>query len=254
MGLEAVTFISDFNTSWPLSTDKRRQGDDHLRAIKLGVKNTFPNITGPVTATQAQLNSIPESFTEILAEILLHLEPAGSIKQWDLVNKPTLPPGWVECMGQTVSGYGTVPDMRDKFIVGRGSTYTHGTTGGNDSVASSASGGHTPVIEGTALTSAHIPAHDHALYVFETGSSSDANNFGTTNSKGLAGNTDGTYAYRTTTTVTAGAQKLVQNTGAAATAHGHTASAVADHTHTVATIPPYYTSIFIVKVTEYEAP
>jgi hypothetical protein len=56
MGVETFVYIDDFNVNWPLSTDKRRFGDDHLRGIKLGVKNTFPNIDGPVNPTPAELN------------------------------------------------------------------------------------------------------------------------------------------------------------------------------------------------------
>jgi microcystin-dependent protein len=225
-----------------------------LRNIKLAIKNTFPNITGEVTKTQAELNAIPANIGDVADEILLHLLPAGSIIQWDIVNKPVIPTGWVECNGQTVSGYGVVPDMRDRFVLSRGSTYTAGNTGGASSVTSGSDGGHTPTIQGTALTAAQIPAHDHSLYVWETGSSSDANNFGTVNAKGLAGNTDGTYGYRSATTVTAGAIKLVENTGAAASSHTHVADAVAAHTHSVATLPPYYVTVFLVKVTSYEAP
>jgi hypothetical protein len=46
MGLEAsVTKISDLNQSWPLSTDKRKEGDDHLRYIKVAVRSLL-TITG----------------------------------------------------------------------------------------------------------------------------------------------------------------------------------------------------------------
>lgn len=57
MSVETVTYISDLDYTQPLTTDQRKQGDDHLRNIKLALRQTFPNITGPVTATQAELNS-----------------------------------------------------------------------------------------------------------------------------------------------------------------------------------------------------
>lgn len=47
MGLETGTFISDLTTAWPLASDQKRQGDDHLRLIKTVVKNTLPNATKP---------------------------------------------------------------------------------------------------------------------------------------------------------------------------------------------------------------
>lgn len=57
MGLETVIYISDFVVTNPVgATDTKNTLDDHIRAIKTGVKNTFPNVTGAVTATQTELN------------------------------------------------------------------------------------------------------------------------------------------------------------------------------------------------------
>ena len=56
MGLETVTNIDDLVITNPLSTDARSQGDDHIRNIKLALKTDLPNITGVMTATQAELN------------------------------------------------------------------------------------------------------------------------------------------------------------------------------------------------------
>lgn len=57
MGLETVVYIDDLNSSWPLGTDNRSEGDDHLRNIKAAILATFPNITGAVSLTQTVLNS-----------------------------------------------------------------------------------------------------------------------------------------------------------------------------------------------------
>lgn len=57
MGLESATFINGLVESNPTSSDNANQGDNHLRLIKSTLKATFPNITGAVTATQADLNS-----------------------------------------------------------------------------------------------------------------------------------------------------------------------------------------------------
>lgn len=56
MALETGTYISDLVATNPTSTDPKSEGDNHLRLIKSTVKATFPNITGPVTVTQDQLN------------------------------------------------------------------------------------------------------------------------------------------------------------------------------------------------------
>lgn len=45
MGLETATFISGLTASWPVTSDKKAQGDDHLRLIKSVLQSTFPNAT-----------------------------------------------------------------------------------------------------------------------------------------------------------------------------------------------------------------
>lgn len=57
MTVETATYISDLNATYPTSTDSKSEGDNHLRLIKAAIKATFPNVTGPVTKTQAQLNA-----------------------------------------------------------------------------------------------------------------------------------------------------------------------------------------------------
>lgn len=59
MGLETFigTYIDGLNASNPVnSVDYVSQGDDHIRGIKLVLQNTFPNITGEVSATQTELD------------------------------------------------------------------------------------------------------------------------------------------------------------------------------------------------------
>lgn len=63
MTVEASTYINTLNASYPAATDPKSEGDDHIRAIKSAVKLTFPNVTGPVTATQAELNSVTDRVT-----------------------------------------------------------------------------------------------------------------------------------------------------------------------------------------------
>ena len=52
-------FIDDLVSSNPVgSTDEKKDGDDHIRGIKNVLKNSFPSITGAVTADQAELNKL----------------------------------------------------------------------------------------------------------------------------------------------------------------------------------------------------
>lgn len=45
MSLESGTYIQDLQQTNPPGTDKKKQGDDHLRLIKTVLKNTFPDST-----------------------------------------------------------------------------------------------------------------------------------------------------------------------------------------------------------------
>lgn len=60
MALETGTYISDLVVTNPPGTDPKSQMDDHLRLIKSTIKNTFPNVTGAVSKTQAELNSVTD--------------------------------------------------------------------------------------------------------------------------------------------------------------------------------------------------
>lgn len=81
MALEDLTgpdkYIDALVPANPFGTDPKSQGDDHLRGIKNVLKNTFPNVTGVVTATQDDLNK-----TEV---------PAGTTM---LFVQAAAPPGW----------------------------------------------------------------------------------------------------------------------------------------------------------------
>jgi microcystin-dependent protein len=127
MALESASFVSQLNSANPLSTDTVSQADDHLRLIKKVLVDTFPNLSSPVTATASQLNSPV---------------PAGFIGMWSGAIG-AIPSGWALCNGSN----GT-PDLRDRFIVGAGSTYAIGNTGGANSVT---------------LTEAQIPSHTHTI-------------------------------------------------------------------------------------------
>jgi len=57
MGLESATYISGLNASNPVgATDPKSQGDDHLRLLKSTILNTFPGITGAVSASHVELS------------------------------------------------------------------------------------------------------------------------------------------------------------------------------------------------------
>lgn len=60
MTVESVTYISDLDVNNPAGGDSISQGDDHIRNIKKSLKNTFPNVSEPVTATADEINRITD--------------------------------------------------------------------------------------------------------------------------------------------------------------------------------------------------
>lgn len=75
-----------------------------------------------------------------------YLCPVGMITMWSgsISNIPT---GWALCNGSN----GT-PDLRNRFIVGAGSTYSVGATGGSNTVA---------------LSISNMPSHNHDFYAYQ---------------------------------------------------------------------------------------
>jgi len=57
MALETGNYINSLNASNPAATDALAQADDHLRLLKLVLKQTFPALAGPVTATHTVINA-----------------------------------------------------------------------------------------------------------------------------------------------------------------------------------------------------
>lgn len=57
MALEnPISTIADLNPAFPNGSEKKSDGDDHLRNIKKAIKQTFPNVNAVINATPAELN------------------------------------------------------------------------------------------------------------------------------------------------------------------------------------------------------
>lgn len=82
MPLETASYISQLNVSNPLGSDPIAAGDDHIRLLKSTLKNTFPNINGPVTVTDEDLNTIPDLASKAYVDALAAAIPqTGRIVQ-----------------------------------------------------------------------------------------------------------------------------------------------------------------------------
>ncbi len=69
MALETVANIKDLVATNPVgATDPKSEGDDHIRNIKKALLADLPNITGPITATQVELN-LMDGVTSTTAEL-----------------------------------------------------------------------------------------------------------------------------------------------------------------------------------------
>jgi hypothetical protein len=58
MPVETFDYVDSLDPNNPQPFDSVSSGDDHIRGVKSTIKSTFPNITGPVTVTQDELNSL----------------------------------------------------------------------------------------------------------------------------------------------------------------------------------------------------
>ena len=111
--------------------------------INLGVVNKAgDNMTGFLTLNANPTQNLHAATKQYVEQYVSIANPfvTGMIMMWS-GTIATIPSGWVLCNGSN----GT-PDLRSKFIVGAGSIYAVGATGGADTVT---------------LTVDQMPAHDH---------------------------------------------------------------------------------------------
>jgi microcystin-dependent protein len=93
-------------------------------------------------------------------DIIAAGSPSGVIGIWS-GSEASIPSGWYLCNGQKMPTDVYTPDLRGRFIVGAGSHYSRGDTGGADTVTSAA----IITIAGHALTASEIPLHTHGSIV-----------------------------------------------------------------------------------------
>lgn len=170
-----------------------------------------------VTATAAQINTAM---------------PVGGIIIWS-GSAAAIPTGWLLCDGTN----GT-PNLRDRFVVGAGSTYAVNATGGAATVT---------------LAAANLPAHTHTVNITTGGQSVDHSHaFQPLALLGAGGGLDGRA-------ISGGAAQLgaaywpmlpVNQTGGSSNDHNH---AVNGNTGSIGSgtahenLPPYYALCYIMK-------
>jgi len=102
-------------------------------------------IAGNLYTSTTNTPNISVKSTAVATTAYVHnVMPTGAIIMY---SGNTIPFGWAICNGQTVNGVTTV-DLRDRFVVGAGTSYVSGETGGNSSVS---------------LTTTQMPSHSHDI-------------------------------------------------------------------------------------------
>lgn len=155
--------------------------------------------------------------------------PAGVIVMWSGASN-AIPTGWVLCDGNN-----NTPNLVDRFIVGAGSTYTVGATGGSNTVT---------------LTTAQMPSHTHKATLDLSGlttNSAGAHTHTYTYAKIIYDlcdneNSPGPMGTQTGTTSSAGAHTHTIS-GSGSVTNANTGSGSAHENR-----PPYYALCFIMKI------
>lgn len=170
--------------------------------------------------------------------------PSGGIIMWS-GSVASIPSGWVLC-----NGLNGTPNLQDRFVVGAGSSYGVGATGGQNAITSVPA--HTHGIGNITIaadgwhahngTTATVGDHQHTQDGYNRANSSANNNYttGTGTSSGNQGNQR--------TTGSAGAHSHTFTTdGAGSHSHGIYGDTGSAGAASVDTRPPYYALCFIMK-------
>jgi hypothetical protein len=138
--------------------------------------------------------------------------PSGGIIMWS-GSIASIPAGWYLC-----DGLNSTPDLRDRFVVGAGTTYAVNATGGSPNAI---------VVSHTHTASVTDPGHSHTTTI----NSTNNQGAGPATSFWSDGSVQGTGTF-TTSTNTTGITVGISTTGSSATN---------------ANLPPYYALAYIMK-------
>lgn len=259
----------------PVSSGGTGLGSLTANNVILGNGTSVPNFVAPSTNGNV-LTSNGTTWTSAPIDRFV----AGMIMLWS-GSIASIPSGWALC-----NGSGGTPDLRDRFVVGAGSSYAVGATGGattatlstanipahthsiaGSGTTSNQSNGHTHTYSGT--TSGQSQTHSHSISIIDPGHTHvvPVYNVGANSSGAAQGNAAlvqiGSPAINTQSSVT----NISATAGNASQDHTHTFSGTtsdisAGHTHTFSfsgtsgstgsgsafsILPPYYALAYIMK-------
>lgn len=131
----------------------------------------------------AQTAQAAAAAAQTTANAALALLPRGCVIMWSgLIDQ--IPPGWSLC-----DGTNGAPDLRDKFVMGVGSIFASGATGGAETHTHTLSGG----VEVTTLNTSQMPRHSHLFNAYGQTGWEKYSLYGRS-SQGAAFGTDETHA------------------------------------------------------------
>lgn len=167
-----------------------------------------PTLTGtPIAPTAAVGTNTPQIATTAFVRSII---PTGVILLWS-GSVASIPSGWVIC-----DGTNSTPDLRDRFIVGAGSTYAVAATGGS--------------------TDAIVVSHTHTATVTDPGHTHSYSTLTSQNKDGYDSTVVAPPELSFATGTTASAVTSISVTNASTGSSG-----------TNANLPPYYALAYIMK-------
>lgn len=209
------------STGNPAKIIKGTEIDTEYNAIASAISSkadlNSPTFTGtPAAATASAGTSTTQIattafVTTAIAAATAALVPAGMIMIWS-GSVGSVPSGWVLCNGSN-----STPDLRDKFVIGAGSTYAVNGTGGSANAV---------VVSHTHTATVTDPGHTHSLTAWH-GAASPGQGGGADAGQRLSSNTAVTSASNTTSITVANSTEGVSGNNA--------------------NLPPYYALCYIMK-------
>lgn len=213
-------------TTDPAKIIKGTDIDNEYNAISNAIASkadvNSPSLTGTPTGPTATAgsNTTQLATTAFVRTELTSYLPSGVILLWSGAIS-AIPSGWVLCNGSN-----STPDLRNRFVVGAGSTYAVGATGGSaDAVVVS----HSHTASSSSSSSVSDPGHSH------TTQGNGAPNGGGAGQAYTSGTNQPPHTINSSTTgisVSTSTSTTVNSTGVSGTN---------------ANLPPYYALAYIMK-------
>lgn len=202
-------------TTDPAKIIKGTEIDNEYNAISNAISSKADTNSPALTGTPTVPTATPGTNTTQIAScafVLVNGIPSGCIVMWS-GSIASIPSGWVLCNGSN----GT-PDLRNRFVVGAGSTYAVGATGGSKDAV--------------------VVSHTHTASVTDTGHTHTA--FTVFSQSGGTG-----------ATLAAGGTGVImtnQNVVSSATTGISVSNSTTGVSGTDANLPPYYALAYIQKL------